>query len=71
MHTLFGAVAQVCVGVLCFLVTLAQTIYWLTVTPPDVKAVFIVSMEALFFASYGIVATGLSVIWLNARTPDP
>lgn len=70
LHVLFGAVAQVIVGVFCFLITAGQTVYWLAITPPTVKAVFIVSMEALFFASYGIVATGLAVIWLDGRTPD-
>lgn len=55
----FGAVAQVIVGILFFVLAIVQTIYWLWITPPTVKALFIVSMEALLFASYGIIATGL------------
>lgn len=71
IEILFGAHAQVVVG--CFLVVLTavQTFYWLVITPPTVKAVFIVSMEALFFAAYAIIATGLAVIWLDKRTPSP
>ncbi len=70
LHIVFGAVAQVIVGVLLLAATLAQTVYWLWITPPNVKTVFIVSMEALAFASYAIIATGFAVIWLDARTPD-
>lgn len=70
LHTVFGAVAQVIVGVLLLAATATQTIYWLWITPPNVKAVFIVSMEALAFASYAIIATGFAVIWLDDRTPD-
>lgn len=55
----FGAKAQVVLGAVLFVVTAAQTFWWLVVTPPTVRAVFIVSMEALFFAAYGIIATGL------------
>jgi hypothetical protein len=59
LNALFGAKAQVIVGVIFLIVTAIQTYYWLVVTPPTVKAVFIVSMEALFFAGYAVVATGL------------
>lgn len=59
LDVVFGANAQVAVGVTLFTMTAFQTYYWLAVTPPTVKAVFIVSMEALFFAAYGIIATGL------------
>lgn len=55
----FGAKAQVVVGVVFFLATLAQTFYWLVITPPTVMAVFLVSMEALGFTAYGVIATGL------------
>lgn len=58
------------VGALCFVLTVMQTVYWLVIEPPTVRAVFIVSMEALGFAAYAIVATGLAVIWLDKRTPD-
>lgn len=66
----FSAVAQIVVGVMMVLLTTIQTVYWLFVEKPTTKAVFIVSMEALYFAAYGVVATALSVIWLNKRTPD-
>lgn len=59
LNVVFGAKAQVVMGIILFFATLLQTIYWLAITPPSVKAVFIVSMEALFFAAYGIMATGL------------
>jgi hypothetical protein len=59
LRALFGARAQVVVGALFFLATIAQTIYWTWVTPPTVQAIFLVSMEALAFASYAIIATGL------------
>lgn len=59
LRTLFCAKAQVAVGILLFAATIAQTIWWLAISPPTVRAVFIVSMEALAFAAYGIVATGL------------
>lgn len=58
-RVIFGARAQVAVGVMLFLATVAQTVWWLFIHPPTVRAVFIVSMEALAFAAYGIVATGL------------
>lgn len=66
----FGAVGQVVVGVLLAAATVAQTVYWEFVTPPTVNVVFIVSMEALLFAAYSIIAVGLAVIWLDKRTPD-
>ena len=46
-------------GVLMFVATAVQTWYWLIITPPTVMAVFLVSMEALFFSAYGVIATGL------------
>lgn len=70
LEVCFGAIGQIVVGVLMVLVTTVQTAYWLLIEPPTVKAVFIVSMEALYFAAYSVVAVGLSVIWLNKRTPD-
>lgn len=39
--------------------TAIQTIYWLAISKPDSTAIFIVSMEALFFAGYGVIATAL------------
>jgi hypothetical protein len=70
LEILFGAVAQVVVGVFCLVITIGQSIYWLLIEPPTVRAVFIVSMEALAFAAYAIMATGLAVLWLDKRTPD-
>jgi len=49
----------VVVGCLMVLATVGQTFYWTVVTPPTVDAVFLVSMEALLFAGYGVIATGL------------
>ncbi len=59
LKTLFGAKAQVVVGILMAVLTAVQTFYWTVMTPPTVAAVFLVSMEALFFTAYGVVATGL------------
>jgi DNA-binding CsgD family transcriptional regulator len=59
LRCLFGARAQVVVGVLMLAATIAQTVYWTLVTPPTVMAVFLVSMEALAFAGFGVIATGL------------
>jgi hypothetical protein len=67
---LFGATAQVVVGCLMVLATTLQTIWWSAFRPPTVRAVFLVSMEALYFAAYSVIAVGMSVIWLNNRTPD-
>lgn len=55
----FGAAAQIVMGVAFFIATAVQTYYWTVVTPPTVAAVFLVSMEALFFTSFGVIATGL------------
>jgi hypothetical protein len=55
----FGAKAQVIMGILMILATAVQTVYWTVITPPTVMAVFLVSMEALFFSGYGVMATGL------------
>jgi hypothetical protein len=59
LQLVFGARAQVAVGALFVVLTIFQTIYWLGITPATTQAVFIVSMEALAFAAYGIIATGL------------
>lgn len=66
----FGAYGQIVVGALMVLATALQTTYWLVISPPTVRAVFIVSMEALFFAGYAVIATGLAVLWLDKRTPS-
>lgn len=59
LPVVFGAKAQVVVGTVMVAVTVAQTAYWLLITPPTVMAVFLVSMEALLFAGYGVISTGL------------
>lgn len=59
LNTIFGATAQVIVGVIFAVLTAIQTFYWLVITPPTVMAVFLVSMEALGFTAYGVIATGL------------
>lgn len=59
MRVVFGARAQVVVGVVMIFATAAQTGWWLIITPPTVRAVFIVSMEALLFSGYAVIATGL------------
>lgn len=71
LRVAFGATAQAVVGVFLVVITTAQTVWWLAIRPPPSKtAIFIVSMEALYFAAYGIIATALAVLWLNERTPD-
>jgi len=55
----FGAKTQVLMGVFFLVITVTQTAWWLGVQPPTVRVVFIVSMEALFFAAYAVIATGL------------
>lgn len=69
-EVVFGAYGQVFVGAIMVVATILQTVYWLAIEPPTVRAVFIVSMEALLFAGYAVMATGFAVIWLNKRTPD-
>jgi len=59
LNTLFGAKAQVVMGILMAVLTAVQTFYWTVITPPTISAVFLVSMEALFFTAYGVIATGL------------
>lgn len=59
LRVAFGAKAQVVVGVLFLAATAFQWSYWTWITRPTVNAVFQVSMEALAFASYAVIATGL------------
>jgi hypothetical protein len=58
LKIIFGAKAQVVVGAIFLVLTVVQWIYW-SIHAPTVSAVFQVSMEALAFASYAIIATGL------------
>lgn len=65
---MFGAVAQVCVGVALVALTTVELVAWWR---PNLQQLFIVSMEALYFAAYAIMATGFAVLWLDKRTPGP
>lgn len=58
MKTLFGAHAQVTIGVLCFIGG-AVAWLWFIFNPPTVAAVFHVSMAFGLVACYAIIATGL------------
>lgn len=70
LTVVFGAHAQAAVGFTMIAATVGQTIYWAVITKPSVNAIFYVSMEALLFAGYAVMATGLAVLWLDKRTPD-
>ncbi len=59
LGVLFGAKAQGAVGIAFLLAVCVQWFYWTAVTSPTVSAVFHVSMEALAFAAYSIIATAL------------
>lgn len=58
-QAVFGARGQTVVGTTFLLVSLAQWAYWGLVSPPTVSVVFHVSMKALVFASYAVVASAL------------
>ncbi len=59
LKILFGAKAQVLMGIVFLIAVAIQWFYWTIITAPTVNAVFHVSMEALAFAAYAIIATGL------------
>lgn len=60
MRWVFGAHGQVCVGALFCAGSVATWIYGATLHGDAlVRLIFHVSMAALLFAAYGIVATGL------------
>lgn len=59
LQLLFGAKAQVAVGAAFVLVTCFQAYWWGIHSKPSAVAIFWLSIEALLFASYGVVATGL------------
>lgn len=58
---LFGARAQIAVGVFFGIITVFQGWYWGIHVQggPNKAAIFWLSEEALLFACYGIIATGL------------
>lgn len=58
IDVLFGARAQVAIGVACFLAGVTAW-GWFIFNPPTVAAVFHVSMAFGLVACYAIVATGL------------
>lgn len=60
VEMLFGARAQLWVGVLLVVITVGQWTYW-SIYGASVQAVFHVSMEALLFAAYAILATALGI----------
>lgn len=60
IRAVFGATGQMVVGISMFVAAGAQTVYWVKINPPpDAAAIFYVSMEALAYAAYGVVATAL------------
>lgn len=59
LRVLFGARAQIVVGSLFVVATAFQAVWWGFVTRPTIDALFWLSIEALFFAAYAVVATGL------------
>lgn len=62
LEILFSAVAQIVVGLFFVLITIFQWVWWTLVRPPSVAAVFHVSMEALLFAAYAVMATGFGIL---------
>ena len=56
---LFGAKGQLVFGIILVLVTLVQAWYWGIHTKPSAGGIFWLSVEALLFSAYAIVATAL------------
>lgn len=61
LNALFCGKGQVVAGIVMLVATIVQTIYWTLLEAPTVMAVFLVSMEALAFAAYAVIATGLGM----------
>lgn len=59
VRAFFGARGQLVVGTVFCAVTAFQAWLWGVHTKPSTAAIFWLSIEALFFASYAIVATAL------------
>jgi membrane protein implicated in regulation of membrane protease activity len=55
----FGAHGQLVVGALMVVVTAFQAWLWGIASTPGSAAIFWLSVEALFFAAYGVFATAL------------
>lgn len=75
----FGARAQVVVGAVACHVSVAFWVLGTTIIPGAARRpwrwttgafIFHASMFALVLAAYAIMATGLTAIWLDKRTPD-
>lgn len=60
LSAIFGARGQVVVGCVLVAATVFQAVWWgVLFGPPDAEAIFWLSVEALLFAAYGVIATGL------------
>lgn len=59
LHVLFGARAQIVVGVLFVTATAFQAVWWGFLKNPSTEAIFWLSIEALFFAAFAIIAAAL------------
>lgn len=59
MGLIFGAKAQVLVGIVCFIIGITAWVYWGWITTPTKSAIFHVSMFFGLVACYAIIATGL------------
>lgn len=58
----FGAWGQITIGVLFVVATVFQAIWWGVHGKPGSSAIFWLSVEALFFAAYAVIATGVAVL---------
>lgn len=61
----FGGWGQIAVGILFTIVTAYQCWLWGIHTKPSTSAVFWVSMEALGFAAYAVIATGVGILHIE------
>jgi hypothetical protein len=61
----FGGWGQVAVGVIFCVLTVFQSWWWGVHTKPSTSAVFWVSMEALGFAAYAVIATGIGILHIE------
>lgn len=61
LNWLFGAWGQISVGVLLVVITAVQAVWW-GIAGPTTAAVYWVSIEALFFAAYAVIATGITLL---------
>jgi hypothetical protein len=59
IRAIFGPVGQFIVGALMLVATGAQTVWWVWFSHPGFLAIFLVSMEALAFASFNQMASAL------------